>query len=447
MESSKFINEISREYGLYVLDFRAIPSLADGLKTSQRIALWLLRNKNKEIKTSGLVGSMLESQLYVHGDAAAADMISRLAAPYLNNCPLINGEGNFGTRIKPSAFGAPRYTEVMKSKFTEDFMYVDLDIIPMQENHDGSSYMPTTFLPLIPMVLVNGVRGIAVGYSTYILPRKLSDIKKAVKDVLTHGEVKTKLLPHYENYDVDVIPSDIKNKYIIRGKLNIKNTTTVEVTEIPNELQVDSFRDFLSDLEEKGKIKSFLDASTDKISIEIKMSRMELEKHNEDSLIEFLKLRTYVQENIVILSPDGSGVKTYDSINLLIKDFVEWRIQWYLERYKQLVAKEEAELLFWKSYISCQNGAPGINSLPKTIHSLRGRAKVLERISALIEGNGYVVDKSIVEKLCDLPMYRWSKERIEEAMQRITETEAKITTYQELVANPALRIKQYLTEI
>ena len=78
--SSDFINRISREYALYVLDSRAIPSFTDGLKYVQRMALWVLRNRAEQVKTVALTGQMLMEELYVHGDKSCNDAISLLAA-------------------------------------------------------------------------------------------------------------------------------------------------------------------------------------------------------------------------------------------------------------------------------------------------------------------------------------------------------------------------------
>ena len=207
LTTSEYINSISREYSTYVMEQRAIPIITDGLKLSQRIALHLLRHQDKSVKTAGVVGRMMESGLYVHGDASAADAISRLAAPFLNNYPLIRGEGAFGTRVAPvDGIGAARYTEVLRSKIAENELYVDLDICPQRENYDGSKKMPQTFLPRVPLILLNGSTGIAVGFANKILPRKLDELREAVVDVLTTGKTTKPLLPYYERYDCEIIP-------------------------------------------------------------------------------------------------------------------------------------------------------------------------------------------------------------------------------------------------
>ena len=152
--SSEYILDTSRDYAIYICESRGLPNVADGLKDVHRKALWLLRNKTEKIKTVSMSGEMISSNLYLHGDTSASDAISKLAAPYNNNIPLIYGIGNFGTRIAPvKGIGAPRYTYIKKYKITESLVYPDLDIIPLKENYDGSCKEPVYFLPIIPFIV------------------------------------------------------------------------------------------------------------------------------------------------------------------------------------------------------------------------------------------------------------------------------------------------------
>ena len=122
--ASDYILDTSREYSIYVCENRAIPKVADGLKDAQRKALWLMRNKNEKIKTVALAGQMISENLYLHGDQSAAGSISMLAAPYVNNVPLLDGIGSFGTRVAPvEGIGAPRYTYVKRGKAAQELMF------------------------------------------------------------------------------------------------------------------------------------------------------------------------------------------------------------------------------------------------------------------------------------------------------------------------------------
>jgi DNA topoisomerase-2 len=175
-DTTDFIKTTSRDYSIYVCQSRGIPAVSDGLKDSQRKALFVIKPMTEQIKTVSLAGSMLSSNTYLHGDASATEAISLMAAPYCNNICLLAGVGAFGTRVGPTDWGAPRYTYVKKNAYTESLIYQDYDIIPLKENYDGSVMEPKHFLPVIPLVLLNGVSGIAVGWSTEILPRAFKDI-------------------------------------------------------------------------------------------------------------------------------------------------------------------------------------------------------------------------------------------------------------------------------
>jgi len=451
MSSSDYIRRTSREYGIYVLDHRAIPALTDGLKSSQRIALWLLRNKTEKIKTIALAGQMIASELYLHGDASAANTISMLAGPYCNNHPLVHGVGAFGTRASPTSFSAPRYTSVKRSKIAQDVLYTDMDIVPMVDNHDGSNQLPGTFLPLVPLVLLNGVKGIATGWSTNILPRRYEDLVGAVTDVLSRKPVRD-LMPHYENRDVtvlDISTRDDPNKYVISGKATKKNTTTVVVSELPPDTSLESFREKLAGMEEDGKITNFIDRSTKNINIEIKMKRADLSKLTDIGLIDFLKLRTITTENITVQGIGGSNVINYTSVEKLVKDWVTWRLGLYLDRYKKLLADEKATNLFWRYVLVCFSGHPQTDTMPLTdaasdltVDGLREHVKLIGRMRKLPKAPPELIDRII-----NIPIYRWTSEGEEKAEAELAESEHRLEKFKEMVDSDRLRKAQFKREI
>jgi len=446
--SSQFIDRISREYGMYVLDYRAIPAITDGLKTSQRIALWLLRSKSGKTKTVALGGEMIASNLYVHGDTSANDTISMLAAPFVNNHCLIQGEGTFGTRVAPvDGIGAARYTEVKRSKFAEQHLYIDTDILPMIENYDGSVMMPKTFLPVLPLVLLNGVEGIATGWATKILPRKLSDIQKAVREYIESGKITNKLLPHYERYDVEVVRSaESPKQYFIKGRLKIKNTSTVLITELPPDLPLEKFKERLIKMEEEGKIADFTDRTTEIVNIEIKMKRADLEGKTEDQLIEWFKLRTVVTENIVVQGVDGRTIHPYETPQDLIKDFVDWRLGWYKTRFEYLLKVEEERSVFWLTMLACFEPAKG-KPVAGMIAAIKSKTELKELIEAAAEANEVPVVQENVEKIASLPVYKWTKEGYEETMSNLEDAHDRIEEYTAILKSDAKRKALYLKEV
>lgn len=449
MNTSDYLNSSSREYSTYVMEQRAIPTITDGLKLSQRIALHLMRDQSKSVKTAGLVGRMMESGLYVHGDASAADAVGRLAAPYLNNHCLIQGEGSFGSRTKPDAIGASRYTEVKRSKFAEDELYIDLDICPQRDNYDGSKKMPQTFLPRLPLVLLNGVSGIAVGFACKILPRNLDELREAVVEVLSTGKTTKPLMPFYDRYDCEVVRDHSNpNKYYLRGRLKIVNTTTVHISELPPGMALDTVAARLIQLEEDKKIVSFEDNSTDHIDITVKMTRAELKDKTEDSLISMFRLVQAETENLTVLDSTGQRVIKYDRPQDMVRDFVEWRLGLYEDRYKLLLSKAEDTALFWRCFLSCfDGGGQGSRSVAASISGIKSRSDLVDRVEAAIQLNGLELRKEIVDRIVGLPVYRFTKEGQTEAKQKLKETEKEIGEYKAILASPRKRKSIYKAEL
>jgi DNA gyrase/topoisomerase IV subunit A len=143
--SGDYLLDTSREYSIYVCSNRAIPSVADGLKDSQRKAIWVIRNQAEQIKTISLAGAMINSNIYLHGDSSAADAISQLAAPYCNNVCYLEGIGNFGTKVSPTAFSAPRYTYVQRNRITQQVALAGClyapDLPPFPPNQAQFAYL------------------------------------------------------------------------------------------------------------------------------------------------------------------------------------------------------------------------------------------------------------------------------------------------------------------
>lgn len=450
MSTSDYLNATSREYATYVMEQRAIPILTDGLKMSQRIALYLLRNQEKPVKTVGVVGRMMESGLYAHGDASAGDAISRLAAPFLNNHPLIQGEGQFGSRTAPvRGIGATRYTEVCRSKIAEQELYIDMDICPQRESYDGAHHMPQTFLPRIPLILLNGINGIAIGFANKILPRNLDEIRKAVVEVLDTGKTTLPLMPFYDRYNCEVIKDHSSpGRYYLRGRVTIKNTTTVEITEIPPGMDLDTVKERLIQLEEEKKIVGFEDNSADHIDITVRMTRADLAGKSPDSLITLFRLVQPETENLTVLDPTGRRVIKYENVQDMVKDFVEWRLQLFEDRYKLLLSKEQDVALFWRSFLSCFEG-PGENkrSVAASISGMKSKADLVQAVTQSIAAQDLEVRSDIVERIVGLPVYRFTKEGQANGKEKLRESEKLIREYESILESPEKRKQIYRKEV
>lgn len=427
INASDYILDTSKEYSIYVAENRAIPKVTDGLKDGQRKALWLMRNNATEMKTVGLVGNMSSSYLYVHGDSSAGDTIGKLAAPYLNNVPLIEGLGAFGTKVDPYAIGAPRYTEIKRSKAAMDFLYNDLDLVPTKPNYDGSTQEPVTFLPLIPVVLMNGISGIAVGWSTSILPRDPKDLQKAVIDTLDGKKLKS-IEPKYTYVDVKTKHLEA-NSWEFIGAFKRTDTNIVTITELPPELSLEKFKDRLDQLEENGKIQSYDDNSAKNIEIIVKMKRGDLVNLTDEKLIDLFKLKSRKTERIVVVDWNYKSIREYANAEDLVVDFVNWRFSVYIERYNRYLADAQHELNFYQGVKACFD-----QKLPEALLGAKNKAEVVSLVEAIT--TKFTMTDEQIDSIASFASYRWAKDNYQIIVDKIKNIKANIAEYTDLLANP-----------
>jgi DNA gyrase/topoisomerase IV subunit A len=442
-QPSAYLARTSREYALYINQTRAIPLIHDGLKEGQRIALWLLRNEASKIKTAALTGKMMESLLYVHGDASAATAINLLAAPFKNNVPLIEGLGQFGNRKMPDGegIGAPRYTDVKRAKASDAILYQDLDLIPMEENYDGSRQKPQYFLPLIPLVLLNGVNGVGYGHATSILPHDLQDIIGATEDAL-HDRPIREMMPKWERYNVTVTATNKPNQYEILGRAEVLDASTIRVTELPPGMTVDAIRDRLDKMEEAKEIVRFVDRSAKTIDITVTLPRGSARGWTEQKALDFLKIKERVTERIVVVDWDRNGIRTFDNAADLVKEFAAWRLRWYKVRFERMRDMAKRELDFWLVIEALLE-----NGFLSRLGKHDNRKAVEDDVRSVETAVGITLDDRQIDRVVSMPTYRWTRETEAEAKSKIAELRSAVADYEVTISDPDRLKKVYLGEL
>lgn len=443
--ASNYIKDTSKKFSLYVIKHRALPAFSDGLKLSQRIALYLLNGHKGEVKTVGVAGEMLSSKLYNHGDAPASQTISYLAAPYLNNYPLITGHGQFGSKLEPTEIGSPRYTDVSISEFSKNYLYCDMDILPLTENYDNSKFMPLTFLPILPLVLLNGVTGIAVGWKTTILPRKLDDVKAAINEYIKNGKIKNELKPFYKNFNYTIENLEPK-KWLCTGKFERINTTTIKITELPPEDNSTSINERLNKLYDDNIIEDFSDSSTENIDITVKFKRSELAKFNDDDLYKLFRLRKTITENLVVLSEDSNKVLEYDNAHNILIDFVNWRLKWYKVRYDNLFDIEKNKEIFWLTFLLCFDNSTG-KSIAEKISTYKDKKSLVNDIKNNAENFKIFPTSDMLDRIATMPVYKWTHEGYNEANEKLDTITKNIEEYDRIRTSEDNIKTVYLSEL
>lgn len=431
MSSDQYLLDSSREYAIYVCGSRAIPHVADGLKHGQRIALWLLRTRSDKIKTVALGGMMAAEKLYVHGDVSANNTIGLLAAPYKNNVPLIEGLGQFGNRVAPvEGIGAPRYTEVRRAKAAEALLYRDLDLVPLRDNYDGSNKEPVHFLPLLPTVLLNGIEGVAVGWSTSILPRSLKGLIQASQDALDGAKAIRGLEPHFERYDIKVKSTGL-NQWEFSGKAIIEDTSTVKITELPPGLSVENFRKRLIQMEDGESISSYMDRSTEQIDITVKFKRGAVKGWTEAKALDFFKLREKVTERIVCIDWNGNSIRTYADPEQLVRDFVAWRLGWYTNRFQKMLDDATVECNYWRILRALFDAG-----FTKKLGGFANKAALEAEVTAIATKAKLKILPGQMERVIGLPTYRWTQDFLDEVKAKVKGLEDNIAEYQAILKSP-----------
>ena len=213
---SEFLSSEYKEFAMYVIEGRAIPSVIDGFKPTQRKIIHISNQtwktgSEKTLKVFQLSGKVASDCYYHHGDASLSNAIITMAQRFKNNAPLLEEDGQFGSLRSPQA-GAPRY---IGTKLSENFKlsYKDFELLEYKEE-EGELIEPHYFLPIIPTILLNGSSGIAVGFYSNILNRDIRDIIDSCTKVLA-GKKQSLIKPSLNEFTGEFIQDKENSKRIV----------------------------------------------------------------------------------------------------------------------------------------------------------------------------------------------------------------------------------------
>ena len=257
------------DYAVSVVKGRALPDVCDGLKPVQRRILYSmdamgLGPTSRPVKCARVVGDVL-GRFHPHGDQSAYDALVRLAQTFTLRYPLIDGQGNFGSRDGDGA-AAMRYTEARLTPYARLLLdEIDAGTVDFVPNYDGSTQEPRLLPSRLPMVLLNGASGIAVGLATEIPPHNLREVAAAAVVMLRDGDSLDAVLERLPGPDfpgggqIISSPSELREIYAGgRGSIKVRASWKVEdlargqwqivVTELPHGTSAQKVLEEIEDL-------------------------------------------------------------------------------------------------------------------------------------------------------------------------------------------------------
>ena len=286
------------DYASYVIRDRAIPNLADGLKPVQRRVLWALHEKDsgKFIKVANIVGHTM--QYHPHGDASIGDALVVLATKRY----LIEGQGNYGNIYTGDPAAATRYIECRLTELARTEVFND-SITEFVPSYDGTNKEPVTLPCKLPLTLMLGTEGIAVGLSARILPHNFPELLEAQIAILKKQPFKC--LPDFQTGGLMDARDyqDGKGSVKVRAKIKAKDESTVVIKEIPPTTTTESLTTSIEDAVRKGKlkVKSINDFTAEDVEIEIKCpAGVEAEKLI-DALYAFTDCEVSISSRIIVI--------------------------------------------------------------------------------------------------------------------------------------------------
>jgi DNA topoisomerase II len=325
-------------------NIRSIPSVIDGLKPGQRKVLFtcLKRNLQKDVKVAELAGSCSEMTHYAHGEVSLQQTIVGLAQTFVgsNNLNYLEPSGNFGTRLQGGSDAASaRYIYTRLSPFTKKVIHPADEPLLTNNWQEGKKIEPQTYVPVVPMVLINGTDGIGTGWSSSIPNYNPEEIVANLRRMMD-GEPLVPMLPWFRGFQ-GTVQETAQDRYKFSGIANKVGNTEIEITELPIRVWTQDFKDKLEDIIKAEKIPSFIkdyrDYNThEKVRFIIQMEEKHMPNGSDEEvkkeLEEKFKLsKSIATSNLVAFDAEGRIAK-YASVEDIMKDFFRVRIMYYEKR-------------------------------------------------------------------------------------------------------------------
>ena len=398
----EFINRELIHFSKYDCD-RSIPNLMDGLKISQRKIMFagFKMNLNKEIKVAQFSAYTSKESGYHHGEASLNAAIVGMAQNFVgsNNINLFIPNGQFGSRLQGGKDSASeRYIFTLLNKITRTIFQKTDDNILEYLNDDGLSVEPIYYAPIIPMILINGSKGIGTGFSTDIMCYNPLQIIEYLQNKLRNIEDDIEFIPYYEGFkgQINKISDD---KFLIKGLYEKLGIDKIRVTELPIGYWTEDFKEKLEELaspsedKDKNKIPAIIkdyedmsrDTNVDFTITFVKGKLEELEKakgeYGCNGLEKLLKLYTTNTSTNMHLFDSNDTLQKFDKVSDIIDSYYDVRLKLYQTRKDYMIQSLERDLML------LTNKAKYIKENLEGTIDLRRKKK--EQVIQMLQNKGY----------------------------------------------------------
>jgi DNA topoisomerase-2 len=426
-----FIDKELIHFSKYDCD-RSIPNVMDGLKISLRKILYSAFKKNlvSEIKVAQFSGYVSEHSGYHHGEASLNAAIVGMSQNFVgsNNINLLMPNGQFGTRLQGGKDSASeRYIFTCLNKITRSIYPSADDAILQYLNDDGLLVEPIFYAPIIPMVLVNGSKGIGTGFSTDIMCYNPLDIIRYLKSKLVVTKTAEtsetiEFLPYYEGFK-GTIHKISEGKFLIKGRYEKVGPDKIKVTELPVGYWTEDFKELLENLIEPGAdkdgkkitsvIKDYDDMSRDtNVDFNITFAKGKLDElestkadHACNGVEKLLKLFTTNSTSNMHLFDAEDKLKKYEKVEHIIDDYYETRLKLYQTRKEHMIQALEKELMV------LSNKSKYITEILENTIDLR--KKKSEEVTKMLKDKSYDAVDGEYKYLTRMPMDSVTEENVD----------------------------------
>lgn len=423
-----FFKDNFLHYASYVILDRAIPDLTDGLKPVQRRILWTLfqMDDGKLHKVANVAGQTMA--LHPHGDAPIIDALVNLA----NKGYLLDCQGNFGNPLTGDPAAAARYIETRLASLAKETLF-NPNLTEFLPSYDGRAKEPVVLPAKIPLLLMQGAEGIAVGMATKIFPHNFVELLEAQISIL-QGKPFT-LLPDFPSGGL-MDPSDYdqgRGKLRLRAKIDCVDEKTLVIRQICPGTTTESLIRSIDDAAKKGKLKldSINDYTAEKIEIEIKLPRGQYAEKTLDHLYAFTDCEVALHPQIVVIHEGIPQEMTTHSIlehnTFKLQELLKAELEFEKARLLEKIFEKTLEQIFIENrlYKHIEN----IGTYEKIHQTIEEKLKPFHSRLARIP----TYDDR--ERLLSIPIRRISRFDIEKNQEEIVALENKLLEIEDHLAN------------